>query len=1058
MFSTPPNFNLIRRFTLINLLFISLLASAQDSIPKRLLENYSFRNIGPAGMSGRITSIKVDSHNSQNIYAGSASGGLWKSENSGQSWKNIFKNEKVSSVGALALDPHNPDVIWLGTGEGNPRNSLTSGYGLYKSINGGKNWSLVGLEGTRNIHRILVHPKNPNIVYVAAIGTPWGDSEHRGVYKSIDCGKNWEKILYVDQRTGAAEMVMDPNNPEKLMVNMWEHRRQPWTFKSGGPSSGLYVSFNGGESWQQRTDKDGLPKGDLGRLGLAISASNSNRIYALVEHKGDNALYLSNDGGYKWKKVSENDQIGNRPFYYAEIYVDPKNEDRIFSLWSVLTRSDDAGKTWKNIAPYSTIHPDHHALYIDPENPKYIINGNDGGLNISHDGGNTWRFIENLPIAQFYHINYDMELPYNVYGGMQDNGSWKGPSYVWSHGGIRNSYWKELYFGDGFDVVPDPSDSRFVYAMSQEGHVGRVDTETGYTKLIRPVHPEGKTLRFNWNAAIAQDPFNNNNIYFGAQYVFKSENKGNSWSILSGDLTTNDSTKQSFKESGGLTYDVTGAENYTTILCIEPSSLEKDLIWVSTDDGNLQITRDGGKTWRNVSKNLKGLPSGAWIPQVIHSTHQKGAAFIVLNDYRRNNWKSYLYYTSNYGKSFKRLVNPEKVWGYCLSMVQDPKQENLLFLGTNNGLYFSWDFGTHWQKWGKDFPTVPVNDLKIHPREGDLIAGTFGQSCLILDDLEPLRQLASNPNAQLSDKKITLFSPPIAYKASYKRADGTRFTAHAVFKGENRSSGARISYWNGFTEADSIKNKKIKIRIKDDQGNEIRKLYRDYKEGLNRFTWGLDSKRVRFPGKSQAINDTTESGGLSIIPGKYKVIVELGAHSSDSTWIEVKADPRIDIDLAALKANYNAKLSLYSKLEVLGIAANQLKESKNTISVIEKLIKNNKKDSTITALKDSIKGINKQIKGFEEILYGKKVEGYYDQPKVLSKQHGTISWYMSSNLEQLTPENQVLIDTFLKDSQNFLDKLNLFYKKDWADFEHYVNSLKLQLFKATSSDLQIPRN
>lgn len=1034
-----------RSFIIIFISLFSISSYGQDSIPSKLLENYKFRSIGPAGMSGRITAIKVHTQKPEVIYAGSASGGLWKSPNGGQSWVNIFKNEKVSSVGALAVDPHNPDVIWLGTGEGNPRNSMTSGYGLYKSLDGGKSWNLIGLEKTRNIHRILVHPYNPNIVYVAAIGTPWGDSEHRGVYKTIDGGKSWKKILYNDERTGAAELIMDPNNPEKLMVNMWEHRRNPWIFKSGGPSSGLYITYDGGESWQQKGEKNGLPKGDLGRLGLAIAASNSQRVYSLVEYKGDNALYRSDDGGHNWKKVSSDNAIGNRPFYYAEIYVDPKNEDRIFSLWSRVTMSEDGGKTWKTIAPYSTIHPDHHALYIDPNNPKYIINGNDGGLNISHDGGKTWRFIENIPVAQFYHINYDMELPYNVYGGMQDNGSWKGPAYVWKHDGIRNSYWEELFFGDGFDVVPDPKDNRFIYAMSQEGHVGRVDTKTGYSKIIRPVHPEAKNLRFHWNAGIAIDPFDQQTIYFGAQYVFKTSDHGQNWSIISDDLTTNDTSKQHFKESGGLTYDVTGAENYTTIISIEPSSVEKDLIWVGTDDGNVQITRDGGQSWNNVASNIKGAPKGMWVPQIVHSPHKKGAAFVVMNDYRRHNWKSYLYYTENYGKSFKRLVSPENVWGYCLSVVQDPKEENLLFLGTNNGLYFSWDFGKHWQKWGKDFPTVPVADLKIHPREGDLIAGTFGRSCLILDDLEPLRNISMAYAKGSKPKKLELYTSPTAYDVSYSRADGVRFAAHATFKGDNRPYGAMISYWNGFEKKDSLKAKKIKIRIKNEQGDDIRKLYRDFDKGFNRFHWSFDEKRMRFPGKNRKLNDTTEQGGLKVIPGKYEIVIELGGEK-DSAWLEVKSDPRISIDMADLKANHDAKKSMYDQLEGLNNISELLKRSKKSIGVIQKIMAEEMPNDKYKALKDSIKGINKSIKKFEERIWGKKVEGYYDQPEVLQSQFGTLSWHMNSNKGPLTQGNMILIEKFLKDSNTLVKDVEDFYKGDWKNFEEYVRSLNLDIF------------
>ena len=439
------------------------------------------RAIGPAGMSGRVTTIDVLLANPDVMYIGTASGGLWKSESGGTAWEPIFDKYDVASIGALAINQKNPDVIWVGTGEGNPRNSQTSGNGVYKSIDGGKNWVHLGLEKTRNIHRIIIHRDNPDIVWVGAQGSAWGESTDRGVFKTTDGGKTWRKVLYVNEKTGIADLIVDPVNPDKLIAAMWEFRRWPWFFNSGGPGSGLYISYDGGDSWEERTDKDGLPEGNLGRMGLAIAPSNTDIIYALVESK-KNALYMSKDGGFKLEKVSDKN-IGNRPFYYADIYVDPLNENRIYNLYSIVTVSEDGGKTFSTMLAYggssTDIHPDHHAWWVHPDDPSFLINGNDGGLAISRDRGNTWRFVENLPLAQFYHINYDMEFPYNVYGGMQDNGSWSGPAYVWKAGGIRNSYWQELFFGDGFDVVPDPDDSRYGYAMSQGGFLGYYDSETG---------------------------------------------------------------------------------------------------------------------------------------------------------------------------------------------------------------------------------------------------------------------------------------------------------------------------------------------------------------------------------------------------------------------------------------------------------------------------------------------------------------------------------------------------------------------------------------------------
>jgi photosystem II stability/assembly factor-like uncharacterized protein len=569
------------------------------------------RNIGPGGMSGRITSIDVVNSDSDIMYVGTASGGLWKSTSGGVTWKPVFNDQVTASVGAVAIQQSNPDVIWVGTGEGNPRNSLNGGYGIFKSLDGGKSWKSMGLEKTRHIHRVLIDPTNPDIVYVAAIGSPWGVHPERGVYKTINGGKSWKKILYVNDKTGAADLVMDPSNPNKLVAAMWEHKRDPWFFKSGGSGSGLYVSFDGGENWSEKTDEDGLPKGDLGRIGLAIAANKTNIIYALVESK-KNALYKSEDGGFKWKKINDKDDIGNRPFYYSDIAVDPQNENRVFSVFTYVNVSQDGGKNFSQLMPAygvtNGVHPDHHAWWIHPQDGSFMIDGNDGGLNITHDGGKTWRFIGNIPVAQFYHISVDNEFPYNVYGGMQDNGSWRGPAYVWKVQGIRNSYWQEIAFGDGFDVVPDLDDSRYGYAMSQQGYVSRYDWKTGNNYIVRPTHPIADTrLRFNWNAAIGQDPFDNSTVYFGSQFVHVSKDKGQTWKVISPDLTTNDPEKQKQSESGGLTLDATGAENHCTLLVIEPSSVEKDMLWVASVYISLKML---GLLGMRLPKTSKDFPKG----------------------------------------------------------------------------------------------------------------------------------------------------------------------------------------------------------------------------------------------------------------------------------------------------------------------------------------------------------------------------------------------------------------------------------------------------------------
>ena len=746
------------------IIIFSLNSSAQE-FSMELLKNKTPRNIGPGGMSGRVTSIDVVHSNPDIMFSGTASGGLWKSTSGGIKWTPIFENEATASIGAIAIQQSNPSVIWVGTGEGNPRNSLNGGYGIYKSLDGGKNWLLMGLENTRHIHRVIIHPTNPDIVYAAAIGSPWGEHKERGVYKTINGGETWTKILYTNPKSGAADLVMDPQNPNKLIAAMWEHKRDPWFFSSGGEGSGMYITYDGGETWKQKTSEEGLPDGELGRIGIAIAQNKPEIIYALIE-ANKNGLYKSMDGGDTWKLVSENmDEIGNRPFYYAEIYVDPQNENRLFSIFTYVNVSEDGGKSFNQLMPAygvsNGIHPDHHAWWIHPTNGNFMVDGNDGGMNITKDGGSTWRFIGNLPVAQFYHINVDNEIPYNVYGGMQDNGSWRGPAYIWRSQGIRNSYWQEISFGDGFDVIPDKDDSRYGWTMSQQGFVSRYDWKTGNNYSVRPTHPEPEiNLRFNWNAAINIDPNENNTIYFGSQFVHKSTDKGETWSIISSDLTTNNPEKLNQHNSGGLTMDATGAENHCTILVIEPSEVETDMLWVGTDDGRIHYTQNGGQDWTEVTKNIKGLPKGSWIPQIKASKSVKGEALLVANDYRRFNFTPYVYRTNNYGKTWDRIVDGSDVTSYALSIIEDPEEPNLLFLGTDDGLYISIDKGDKWTKWTKGFPTVSVKDLIIHPREHDLIIGTFGRAAWVLDDIRPLRAIAKNKD--ILKEKIHLFTPPTA--------------------------------------------------------------------------------------------------------------------------------------------------------------------------------------------------------------------------------------------------------------------------------------------------------
>ncbi|MBL4578541.1 MAG: hypothetical protein JKX74_08715 [Flavobacteriales bacterium] len=1054
---------------------IFLIAShplAAQKIDVGNLKGMKMRSIGPAGMSGRVTSIDVVESNPDIIYVGTASGGVWKSESGGIRWAPIFDREVVLSIGAVAVDQSNPDVVWVGTGEGNPRNSHSSGAGIYKSLDGGKNWKLMGLEKTKTIHRIIIHRDNPNIVYVAALGSAWGPNAERGVYKTDDGGKTWKKSLYVNDQTGAADLVVDPANPNKLVVAMWGYGRKPWFFNSGGKGSGLYITFDGGDTWKQRTEKDGLPKGELGRMGLAIAASNPKVIYALIEAK-KLTLYKSTDAGFKWEKVSDKN-VGNRPFYYADIYVDPNNENTIYNLWSYTSRSIDGGKTFNTILNYRKgVHPDHHAFWIDPNNSDYLIDGNDGGLNISRDGGANWRFVENLPLGQFYHINIDNDLPYNVYGGMQDNGSWQGPSRILQSGGIRNSHWQELLFGDGFDVAPNPSDSRYGYAMYQGGNLHKYDRETGRSQYIQPVSTDSSLrLRFNWNAGLAQDPFDDCTIYFGSQFLHRSNNCGDAWTVISPDLTTNDSAKQRQAESGGLTIDATQAENFTSIVSIAPSSVKQGVIWVGTDDGNLQLTRDGGKTWENKISRIKGAPAGAWIPFIEASPVNEGEAYVVINNYRQNDWKPYVYKTTDFGNTWVNIVSSAKVNGYALSIVQDKIAPDLLFLGTEQGLYFSIDRGVNWNKWGKDYPSVSTMDLKIHPRDGDLIIGTFGRAAYILDDITPLRELA-NEGASLLNKPFHVFQAPNAMLTSSKSIQGVRFTADAHYRGQNRSSAAMISFYlkdiekkkeekddkkdedkeedkKDKTPAEKKKDKykgKVKVDVMDSTGDTIRTYTMKPDTGLNRTYWGMNRNRIRLPQHGAVKENADMPGGSKVLPGKYKIALTYGDYSG-STSIEIAKDIREDVDEAGLKARAAAQQALMDQAELATKTFNRLKEITKIVSTINKHIENLEVDSVKKDIKKSGGEITKKVAKLKNLYMQPEDFVGYDHVTVrLMNILWTAADYIRSCKGAPTKTATDYAAYAVVELHKVVDKVNKFIAEDWAEYQKKVEAIEVSLFK-----------
>lgn len=1015
------------------------------------------RNVGPAAMSGRITAIDAIHDNPQIIYAGSASGGLWKSTSGGITWSPIFDEEKVHSIGAISIYQKNPNIIWVGTGEGNPRNSLNMGLGVYRSMDAGQTWQAMGLEKTKAIHRIIVHPDDPNTVYVGAIGSPWGEQEDRGVYKTTDGGKTWKKILYIDTKTGVGEMIMDPNNPNKIFVNMWEHRRYPWFFKSGGASSGLHVTIDGGETWKKLDDKNGLPKGDLGRMGLAMSKANSQKVYALIE-SSKNALYASEDGGNNFKMINDKPEIGDRPFYYFEIHADPKNPDRLYTLYSRVGMSEDGGRSFKELLSYEGVHPDHHAWYINPHDPKLMIDGNDGGLNITRDGGKTWYFAENIPVGQWYHINVDNEIPYNIYGGLQDNGSWVGPAYVWRNDGIRNTYWQEIQFGDGFDVVPDPDDSRYGYSMSQGGNVTRFDKETGHKRTIRPTHPDKDVfLRFNWNAAIAQDPHSKTTIYYGSQFLHKSTDRGETWEIISPDLTTNDPEKQKQQETGGLTFDVTGAENHTTIIAIAPSPVDPNVIWVGTDDGNVQVTKDGGKTWTNTASKLTGLPKASWIPQIQASKYDAGEAWIIANNYRNNDFSAYAYRTKNYGVAYERIADDSKVWGFTLSIVQDPVEPNLVFLGTEYGLYVSFDNAKTWNQWRHGYPNaVSTYDMVIQEREADLVIGTFGRSIYVLDDIRPLRVFAKDAGKTPSEK-LTAIASPDAYQAEIHQPHGERFPASGKYAAENREFGGRLSFF--LNDPGKEKLDSVVVSIFNEQGEQIRTIKKLPTQGVNKVSWNLDRKSsVETPsfgggggsgGQGARSRGFYEASGGDALPGKYKVVFKYGENTAE-TSIMVYSDPRIQPNLADLKAREEFIKQTEALSGEVMKATRQLDDAKKTI---DKLLAY-AKDVDSEPVKELVKLANetkKKVDTTREAFYGPTREGQGIvrnlYPSTMTRLFAPRS-YANSSFTAPGPTEDRLLQQAKESAESALQVWNNFFENDWKQFEEKAKATQIDIFKA----------
>ncbi len=874
------------------------------------IAGFGARNIGSAAMSGRVSSLAAVHEGARlTVYVGAASGGVWKSVNGGTTYKPVFDKQPVQSIGAITIDPTNPRVVWVCTGEVWTRNSVSIGDGIYKSTDGGDNWANMGLRESERIARILVDPSASNTVYACVPGALWSDSRDRGVYKTTDGGRTWTQVLHgTNASTGCSELAMDPQHSQTLYAGLWDFRRQGWTFRSGGagpaaPSgSGLFKSTDGGATWTELDQRSaaGLPPKPWGRVAVTVAPSKPDVVYAFIEAVPPlNALYRSDDGGRTWAARDRSQQMVWRPFYFANLIVDPNNENRIYKPDLGLIVSNDGGASFSDIT--GGTHGDHHDLWVDPRNSDHLITGDDGGIWYSYDAGNKWWKGENLPISQFYHVSLDMDRPYRVYGGLQDNSSWVGESQY--PGGITNSRWENMYGGDGFWMFADPADPDYIYAESQGGYIGRVNRRTHETRGIQPLpgYREGK-LRFNWNTPIHLSPTNRGTIYLGAQFLFRSRDFGQTWQRVSPDLTTGDTTKQQQERSGGVTVDNSSAEMHTTIYAIAESPRNPNVIWVGTDDGNLQLTRDGGRTWTNVVGNIQGLPANAWVSSVEAGHFAAGTVYATFDLHTFGDMRPYAYKSTDYGRTWTPLVAPDAtVRGYAHVIKEDLVNRDLLFLGTELGLWVSLDGGAQWIHYkGGEFPNVAVRDLAIHPRDHDLVIATHGRGIWIVDDITPLRALTP---AVLASEVAFLPSQPVVQRLP---ASGGWSNGDAAFVGRNPPDEAVITYYQRRRHIFGT----MKIEVFDAAGTLVGTIPASERRGVSRVTWSMREKPPRVPPAATAAYGALV--GPRLVPGTYTVRMTRDT-SVNTTRLRVVADPRT----RHMPAERQAQLALARRLAAL---------------------------------------------------------------------------------------------------------------------------------------------
>ena len=932
---------------------------------KNLFGDLRARHIGPALMSGRINDMEVHPTNNQIIYAGTAGGGVWKSNDAGTTFNPIF-DDHSQSIGAVAIDPNDPDnVIYVGTGETWTRNSVSYGDGLYKSTDGGSNWKKLGFDKSERIANIIVNPKNSNEVYVAVLGALWSDSDERGVYKSSDAGETWKKILYIDEKTGAADMTMDPKDPSILYASMWEFRRTAWSFSSGGDNSALYKSSDAGETWNKI--HNGFPDGQLGRLAIAVAPSDSNILYTVIEAEDPKrkGLYRSDDAGANWKQLNNDFGITVRPFYFSRITVDPRNPDVVVKGGLSGSISKDGGKTFKSLG---NMHSDIHDIVFDINDSDRIYAGTDGGVYRSWNGGVTMEIVENLPLSQFYHISVDNAEPYNIYGGLQDNGSWYGPSS--SSGGINAGDWNSIGGGDGFRVLKHPTKNIIYSEMQGAENVWRYDVDNKLVKTIQPLEQAGyEDLRFNWNAPMAVSAHQPDRFYMGSQFLHKSEDMGDTWEIISPDLSTNDSTKQQQADSEGLSMDNSGAENHTTIFTIAESPLDENVIWVGTDDGNVQVTKDGGKNWQNVVSNIQGLPSNTWTYHIEASVHGKGIAYAVFDGHNSGDMHPYAYKTTDFGMTWTNIIK-DNIIGTSRNIQEDYENENLLFLGTEFGLYITADGGNHWEKFTKNVPPVAVHFIDLQKQTNDLVLGTHGRGIIIIEDISPLREI----NTEVLKAKLHFFSSK-PMKLSDESGFSGSFGAETQFVGENANRSPQIKYLLPKRHTFG----KMSMEIRDSSGEVISKLSPGKSKGINIVNWSGNIKQPKI-----AKGKTLAFGGFAtprVQAGLYTAVIIKGKEVYEHTF-EIVNDERSGLSLADRNLKHDIIAKMYKMTEELAFMVYQIDtfiESLETKSKLKSKLNELKKTLVITTGDNYVGSAEPELREKLADLFSKIVQSY-DKP------------------------------------------------------------------------------